>query len=1271
MSGPLEGADGGGDPRPGESFCPGGAPSPGPPQHRPCPGASLADDTDANSNGSSGNESNGPESRGASQRSSHSSSSGNGKDSALLDTTESSKSTNSQSPSPPSSSIAYSLLSASSEQDNPSTSGCSSEQSARARTQKELMTALRELKLRLPPERRGKGRSGTLATLQYALACVKQVQANQEYYQQWSLEEGEPCAMDMSTYTLEELEHITSEYTLRNQDTFSVAVSFLTGRIVYISEQAGILLRCKQDVFRGARFSELLAPQDVGVFYGSTAPSRLPTWGTGASAGSGLKDFTQEKSVFCRIRGGPDRDPGPRYQPFRLTPYVTKIRVSDGAPAQPCCLLIAERIHSGYEAPRIPPDKRIFTTRHTPSCLFQDVDERAAPLLGYLPQDLLGAPVLLFLHPEDRPLMLAIHKKILQLAGQPFDHSPIRFCARNGEYVTMDTSWAGFVHPWSRKVAFVLGRHKVRTAPLNEDVFTPPVPSPALSLDPDIQELSEQIHRLLLQPVHSPSPTGFCGVGQVTSPGPLLSPGSSSASNGGDAEGPGPPAPVTFQQICKDVHLVKHQGQQLFIESRARPLPRPRVPAAGTFKAKTLPCQSADPELEVAPALTQALVASAPEEAERKEASGCSYQQINCLDSILRYLESCNLPSTTKRKCTSSSSCTASSASDEDRQRAGAVSVGAEKDPSAVLSGEGAAPLKEPVVGGGALSPLALANKAESVVSVTSQCSFSSTIVHVGDKKPPESDIIMMEDLPGLPLGPAPSPAPSPTVAPDPAAGAYRPVGLTKAVLSLHTQKEEQAFLSRFRDHGRLRGLDGSSTAPSGPGCRHGPAAPGRRHHCRSKAKRSRQHPTPQAEAPCPVSHPSPVPSSAPWPPPPATPPFPAVVQPCPLPAFSPRGGPQPLPPAPTSVSPAAFPAPLVTPVVALVLPNYLFPAPPTYPCGAPQAPASHSPSPSLPLPPPSPPRRPDSLLFNSRCSSPLQLNLLQLEEPPRVEGSSAGHPPPSEETADPAARPVEITESSNQDALSGSSDLLELLLQEDSRSGTGSAASGSLGSGLGSGSGSGSHEGSSTSASITRSSQSSHTSKYFGSVDSSEAEAGAARARAEPGDQVIKYVLQDPIWLLMANADQHVMMTYQVPSRDMASVLKQDRERLRAMQKQQPRFSEDQRRELGAVHSWVRKGQLPRALDVMACVDCGSSTQDPGHPDDPLFSEMDGLGLEPMEEGGGEAGGGGGEGEGGDEAQAQAGAAVSSSQDLAMEEEEQGGSSSSPALPAAGNGTS
>lgn len=54
------------------------------------------------------------------------------------------------------------------------------------------------------------------------------------------------------------------------------------------------------------------------------------------------------------------------------------------------------------------------------------------------------------------------------------------------------------------------------------------------------------------------------------------------------------------------------------------------------------------------------------------------------------------------------------------------------------------APKKPPsgaaAVVGSPLAPLTLPSKAESVVSITSQCSYSSTIVHVGDKKPqPES----------------------------------------------------------------------------------------------------------------------------------------------------------------------------------------------------------------------------------------------------------------------------------------------------------------------------------------------------------------------------------------------------------------------------------------------------------------------------------------------------------------------------------------------------
>ena len=63
----------------------------------------------------------------------------------------------------------------------------------------------------------------------------------------------------------------------------------------------------------------------------------------------------------------------------------------------------------------------------------------------------------------------------------------------------------------------------------------------------------------------------------------------------------------------------------------------------------------------------------------------------------------------------------------------------------------------------------------------------------------------------------------------------------------------------------------------------------------------------------------------------------------------------------------------------------------------------------------------------------------------------------------------------------------------------------------------------------------SSHTSKYFGSIDSSEND--HTRKRPAGGsssgeEQFIKCVLQDPIWQLMANTDDKVMMTYQLPAR-------------------------------------------------------------------------------------------------------------------------------------------
>lgn len=53
---------------------------------------------------------------------------------------------------------------------------CSSEESAKAKTQKEVIKTLKELKFHLPADKRHNNKSTTLNTLKYALRCVKQME---------------------------------------------------------------------------------------------------------------------------------------------------------------------------------------------------------------------------------------------------------------------------------------------------------------------------------------------------------------------------------------------------------------------------------------------------------------------------------------------------------------------------------------------------------------------------------------------------------------------------------------------------------------------------------------------------------------------------------------------------------------------------------------------------------------------------------------------------------------------------------------------------------------------------------------------------------------------------------------------------------------------------------------------------------------------------------------------------------------------------------------
>ncbi|XP_054888993.1 period circadian protein homolog 2 isoform X2 [Poeciliopsis prolifica] len=1276
---------------------------------------SSSSGTESHGNESRGNDSNGHESTGSSNSRS--------KDSALLESSGSNKSSNSHSPSPPSSSNAYSLLS--SEQDNPSTSGCSSQESAKAKNQKEVIKTLKELKRHMPADKQRNSKSTTLSALKYALRCVKQVEANEEYYQLMMVNDSHPSGPDVSSYTIEEIDSITSEYTLKNNDIFAVAVSLSTGKIIYISDQAASILNCRRDAFKDSKFVEFLMPQDISVFYSFTTPYRLPSWSMCTGADPSPSDCMQEKSFFCRISGGNEFEGDLRYYPFRMTPYLMKVQDVSHNEDQLCCLLLAERVHSGYEAPRIPPDKRIFTTTHTPNCVFQDVDARAVPLLGYLPQDLIGTPILFHLHPSDWPVMLAIHRKIIQHAGQPFDHSSIRFCAQNGEYIVLDTSWSTFVNPWSRKVSFVIGRHKVRMGPMNEDIFTTPASSMGhmKNMDSDIQEITEQIHRLLLQPVHNSGSSGYSSLNSNEYLQGMTSSSSESLNSKQgkkqqkEGEQSSKSRPRTFQEICKGIHLQKNQEQQTAKSEHKR-----SNNMSGQNSQAVVRLKDSAPPISWREATAADSRVPFHEDLDLNDQTVYSYQQISCLDSVIRYLESYNVPVIMKRKCQSSSS-----NSDEDKQKKShAVQVSEEptlsKDQSAISA------LDDPhkktsdpataVVG--TSMPLPVPNKPESVVSITSQCSYSSTIVHVGDKKPqPDSEII--EDVPvagDMPVTSQNINAPRPVSPPSQEMESYKKLGLTKQVLAAHTQKEEQAFLCHIRE---LRGLaphKGNGSPPldqqkdertitavhtvqprKHQGQRPEPMPRRGTRNKKTKTKRAklltsqsaeaaphkeRQQPqkapqTTQSHTQSPVS-----PSVASQPAFPA--PYPVMLPGYPMQIYARTDSALSCTEAPPQdlgvnqsaqlpwLSPGTQSAPvtshMVTPIMAFVLPNYLYPlighpAPPVpmyqvdaggipmqaqpfdqtaFPSHAafatppfingqnqlnPQLASYLSPAFHLPSSPDTPkplvegrsrsstPQSGESEgqasppLFESRCSSPL--NLLELEisvdrqdNAPHASAGQGTNMADREKAASTSkAKEREMKERSdegnNSDVISTSSDMLDIILQEDSCSATsGSMGSGSNGFGTSASGKSKSRtsaSGASASGASGSFSGSNNSSKYFGSVDSSQSSQktkGLLRSSEErPAEAgLLECVLQDPAWLLMANADEKVMMTYELPSRDIDRVLEEDNEKIRVLQQSQPHFSVDQRKELCEVHPWIEKGEIPKAINVEGCTWCDNTSE-------------------------------------------------------------------------------
>lgn len=154
-----------------------------------------------------------------------------------------------------------------------------------------------------------------------------------------------------------------------------------------------------------------------------------------------------------------------------------------------------------------------FFTRHTHTGILNHVDGAAVAISGYLPQDMLGSSIFDFYHPEDMSFLKEVYETIMKEAhktGSSFHSKPYRFLINNGCYIHIETEWISFVNPWSKKLEFVIGHHRVLKGPTNPNVFAEKCfkessrPEESLKSSKTIQE---EILRLMEAPISRPSDT--------------------------------------------------------------------------------------------------------------------------------------------------------------------------------------------------------------------------------------------------------------------------------------------------------------------------------------------------------------------------------------------------------------------------------------------------------------------------------------------------------------------------------------------------------------------------------------------------------------------------------------------------------------------------------------------------------------------------------------------------------------------------------------------
>ncbi|XP_026667078.1 period circadian protein, partial [Ceratina calcarata] len=289
--------------------------------------------------------------------------------------------------------------------------------------------------------------------------------------------------------SLTDVEAGLASYTIPLDDSISQAnegfcavISMHDGLVLYTTSTICTALGYPKDAWIGRSFIDYVHPKDKVTLAGQITSGIVSPQGDNpkgingrrASLFCGLRKYT--RSPVYELNSEHKERRTNLYLPFHLTLSFRDFRDRTTEQKHKAMFLVvtAQPVHSAYKAQEENIISSVFTTRHTATCHLSHVDLDIVQYFGYLPQDMVGRSLFDFYHPEDLPFIKDIYETVIKLEGASFRSKPYRFGVQNGGYVVLETEWSSFVNPWTKKLEFVVGQHRVLKGPANPDIFRVP-----------------------------------------------------------------------------------------------------------------------------------------------------------------------------------------------------------------------------------------------------------------------------------------------------------------------------------------------------------------------------------------------------------------------------------------------------------------------------------------------------------------------------------------------------------------------------------------------------------------------------------------------------------------------------------------------------------------------------------------------------------------------------------------------------------------------------